>query len=77
MKSYLEFMNAARGTGRSQCFPQGSIERELEAAATEACDLAGSSPAHVALQAAALLSYYDCEAAPAVLQALLKVAGAA
>jgi hypothetical protein len=82
MKSYLEFMNAARGTGRSQCSPQGGIERELEAAATEACDLAGSSPAHVALQAAALLavklsSYYDCEAAPAVLQALLKVAGAA
>jgi hypothetical protein len=54
----------------------------MTAAATEACDLAGSGPAHVALQAAALLavklsSYYECKAAPAVLQALLEVAGAA
>jgi hypothetical protein len=57
------------------------IEAELEAAARQACSLGGQSVADVALQAASLLavklsSYYDCEAAPAVLQALLEVAGA-
>ena len=60
---------------------QKQIEGELEAAAKEACSLGGHSIGHVALQAAALLavklsSYYDCETAPAVLQALLQVAGA-
>jgi hypothetical protein len=55
------------------------IEGELEAAAKEACSLGGHSVADVALQAASLLavklsSYYDCKAAPAVLQALLEFA---
>jgi hypothetical protein len=54
----------------------------MNAAATEACDLGGSSPAHVALRAAALLAvklgaFYEHKEAPAVLEALLKVAGAA
>ena len=58
------------------------IEGELEAAEKETCSLGGHSAADVALQAASLLavklsSYYDCKAAPAVLQALLAVAGAA
>jgi hypothetical protein len=47
--------------------------------ARDACSLRGQSVADVALQAAALLAarlcnYYDCKAAPAVLQALLEVA---
>ena len=57
---------------------QNRIERELEAAAKEACSLVGHSVASVALQAASLIavklsSYYDCKAAPAVLMALLEV----
>jgi hypothetical protein len=55
------------------------IDGELEAAAKDACSIGGRSPAHVALQAASLLavelgSYHDRQRAPAVLQALLKVA---
>ena len=58
------------------------IDGELEAVAKETCSFGGHSAGAVALQAASLLavklsSYYDCKAAPAVLQALLKVAGAA
>jgi hypothetical protein len=54
----------------------------LEAAAKEACGLGGHSVADIALQAASLLavnlsSYYEHKEAPAVLEALLKVAGAA
>jgi hypothetical protein len=61
---------------------QERIQDELKAAAKEACDLDASSPFNTALQAAALLalklsSFHDCKAAPAVLQALLEVAGAA
>jgi hypothetical protein len=61
---------------------QKRIEAELEAAAKEACSLGGHSAADIALQAASLLaakltSYYNCEAAPKVLQALLEVAEAA
>jgi hypothetical protein len=61
---------------------QKRIEGELEAVAKETCSLGGNSAADVALQAASLLavklsSYYDCKAAPAVLKALLEVAGAA
>ena len=55
----------------------------LPVAAVElsACSLGGQSFADVALQAASLLavklsSYYECGAAPAVLQALLDFAGA-
>jgi hypothetical protein len=60
---------------------QKRIEAELEAVAKEACSLGGHSAADVALQAAALLAarlcnYYDCKAAPAVLEALLEVVGA-
>ena len=59
-----------------------SYRRQLEAAAKEACGLRGHSIGHVALQAASLMavkagSYYDHREAPAVLRALLKVAGAA
>jgi hypothetical protein len=61
---------------------QKRIDGEIEAAAKEACSLGGHSAADIALQSASLLaaklsSYYDCEATPEVLQALLKVAGAA
>ena len=54
----------------------------MNAAATEACDLAGSSPANAALRAGALLAvklgaFYEHKEAPAVLQELLRVAGAA
>jgi hypothetical protein len=59
---------------------QKRIESELEAVAKEACNLGGHGVADVALQAASLLaaklsSYHDCKAAPAVLEALLEVAG--
>jgi hypothetical protein len=58
------------------------IEEELEAVAKELCSLDASRPANAALQAAALLAvklghYHDHREAPAVFQALLKVAGAA
>jgi hypothetical protein len=61
---------------------QKRIEGELEAVAKETCSMRGNSVGDVALQAASLLavklsSYYDCKAAPAALQALLEVAGAA
>jgi hypothetical protein len=58
---------------------QKRIEAELEAVAKEACSQGGHSVGHVALQAASLMavklgSFYDCKAAPAVLQALLRIA---
>jgi hypothetical protein len=58
------------------------IEEELEAVAKEARTLDASGPANAALRAAALLAvklgaFYEHKEAPAVLQALLKVAGAA
>lgn len=60
---------------------QKRIEGELEAPAKEACSLGRHSVGHVALQAASLMaaklgSYHDYKPAPAVLQALLEVAGA-
>jgi hypothetical protein len=58
---------------------QKRIEGELEAVAKEACSLGDHSAADIALQAASLLavsSFHDYKAAPAVLQALLKVGGA-
>jgi hypothetical protein len=61
---------------------QERIQDELKAAAKEACDLDASSPFNTALQAAALLAlklgaFYEHKEAPQVLEALLKVAGAA
>jgi hypothetical protein len=62
------------------------IEEELEAVAKELCSLDASrpvsGPANAALRAAALLAvklgaFYEHKEAPAVLEALLKVAGAA
>jgi hypothetical protein len=58
------------------------MEEELEAVAKEVCSLDSSRPANAALQAAALLAvklgaFYEHKEAPAVLEALLKVAGAA
>jgi hypothetical protein len=58
------------------------IEEELEAVAKEVCSLDASRPANASLQAAALLAvklgaFYEHKEAPAVLEALLKVAGAA
>jgi hypothetical protein len=54
------------------------IERELEAAATEARGLEGHSAAHTALQAAALISTRDGSGTrPTVILALVEVAGAA
>jgi hypothetical protein len=51
------------------------IKDELEALATEACSLGGSSPAHVALQAAALLvSGAGVRDVPPALLSLLEVA---
>jgi hypothetical protein len=59
---------------------QKRTDGELEAVAREACSPGGHAVADVALQAAALLavklsSFHDCKAAPAVLEALLEVAG--
>ena len=72
----------ASGRGALIDEEQLRIEGELEAAAKEACGLGGHSIGHVALQAASLMavkagSYYGHREAPAVLRALLKVAGAA
>jgi hypothetical protein len=58
------------------------IEEELEAVAKEARILDASGPYNAALRAAALLAvklgaFYEHKEAPAVLEALLKVAGAA
>jgi hypothetical protein len=58
------------------------IEEELEAVAKEARTLDASGPANAALRAAALLAvklsaFYEHNEAPAVLEALLKVARAA
>jgi hypothetical protein len=58
------------------------IEEELEAVAREVCSLDASRPANAALQAAALLAvkvgaFYEHKEPLAVLEALLKVAGAA
>jgi hypothetical protein len=58
------------------------IEEELEAVAKEARTLDASGPANAALRAAALLAvnlgaFYEHKEAPAVLEALLEVAGAA
>jgi len=54
----------------------------MTAAATEACDLGGSSQGLGGSRPAALLAvklgaFYEHKEAPAVLEALLKVAGAA
>jgi hypothetical protein len=56
------------------------IEEDLQAAARGAFDQGGHSVADVALQAAALLavklgSYHDFKRAPAVILALLEIAG--
>jgi hypothetical protein len=58
---------------------QKRIENELEGTSKEACRLGGHSVGRVVLPAASLLamklgSYYDCKAAPAVLQAFLDFA---
>jgi hypothetical protein len=55
------------------------IDRELEAAAEEVCDLEGSDAAHTALQAAAMLLVKGdgMRAVPTALLALLEVASAA
>ncbi len=54
------------------------IERELEAAAEDVCDIEGSGAAHIALQAATLLVKGDgVRDVPVALLALLEVAGAA
>lgn len=54
------------------------IERELEAAAAEVCDLEGSGAGHAALQAATRLVRADgVRDVPTALLALLKFAGAA
>ena len=58
------------------------IEEELEAVAKEAHTLDASGPYNAALRAAALLAvklgaFYEHKEAPAVLQELLRVAGAA
>jgi hypothetical protein len=59
---------------------QERVSEALKASAKEAFDQGGHSVADVALQAAALLAarlntLHDCKQAPAVISALLEIAG--